>query len=145
MKLFLLSFAFVANIFVSCKGLKEKEIPSIVINSLSAKFENANNVEWKKKKDLYEAEFELNKVIYKALINFEGKILKFKHPIESSRLPPPVINIISSRQHNLVIKEAEKVEKDTLTLFQIELEEENRKQKLVITSNGMIANNERYW
>ena len=134
-----------AVLLISCsKGIKEKELPSIVLNSFETKFIDAVETKWLKKNNIYEVEFELTGTEYAAQIDDGGNIKMFKHEIKQTELPPTVNNEIARQYKNFEIDEIEKVERNRDIFFQIELNGK-QEQQLVFTENGRKDTSITYW
>src|SRR5687767_5955957 len=89
-------FAIAASLsLASCgQNIPASKIPSVVLNTLQAKFVHATNTEWEKNKELYEAEFEIDSVEYKALFDNNGQLLRHYSSIAETALPTAVLEAI---------------------------------------------------
>ena len=134
-----LSVAFVS--LSSCsQDMQTSEVPSVVQNTLKTRFAGALKVEWEKKNALFEAEFDMDSTEYTAHIDLAGKLISHKTDIPESGLPLAVATAIRTGHAGFKIDEAEKLEKDGVTYYQVELEAKGKKDKqLVFSPDGSIA------
>lgn len=141
MKTISLLIAAVSISVSSCaQDIPTSKVPSVVQNTVQAKFANATNTEWEKKNNFYEAEFKINKIEYTVYIDSTGKLVKHKMDMEVKDLPSAIIAAIGRDHAGYEIDEAEKLEKDGVIYYQVELEKKGEKDKeLVFSSTGAIA------
>ena len=75
-------------IFVTASSCSEdypaSKVPSVVHNTIKAKFPGALDIDWKKNADSYEAEFDLNGIEYTAFVEPAGKLISYKHEIKAA-------------------------------------------------------------
>ena len=142
MKLFILPIALAFFSFSSCsQDIAADKVPSVVQNTVHAKFINVGKIDWEKKNNnLYEAEFDMDSTEYNILIDTAGKIIMHKIGISTIELPAAVITAISDGYSGYKIEEAEKLEKDGVSYYQVELEAKGKKeQQLIFSPDGKIA------
>lgn len=122
----------------SCgQNIATSKVPSVVQNTIQAKYASATKIEWEKKQNLYEAEFKLNNTDYSVMIDDAGKIVSSKINILVSDLPAEVTAAIAKDYAGYTIDEAEKVEKDGVIYYQVELEAKGKKDReVVFTTTG---------
>lgn len=72
------------------------DVPSVVLNTFNLEFKNVEDVEWEKKGNNYEVEFEIQDVDHAALISAAGKLLKYKKELEINELPEHIKTSIVS-------------------------------------------------
>src|SRR5688572_23242245 len=97
----------------SCsQDIPADKIPSVVLNTVQAKFGTAANIEWEKKSNLYEAEFKKDTTEYTVYIDSSGTLVMYKLDINENQLPAEVSTIISTGYIGYKIDDAEKIEKD---------------------------------
>ena len=122
----------------SCsQDIPADKVPSVVLNTVQAKFGNAAKIEWEKKNNLYEAEFKMDSIDYSVYIDPAGKLVMHKQDIKENELPAAVSTIISTEYKAYKIDDAEKVVKDGNTYYQVELEGKGKKDlELVFSAEG---------
>lgn len=124
--------------FFSCsQDIPGSKVPSVVLNTVQAKFGTAPKIEWEKKNTLYEAEFKKDSTEYTVYIDSAGKLVMYKLDIKESDLPGAVSTIISTEYIGYKVDDTEKVEKDGTTYYQVELEGKGKKDlKLNFSADG---------
>ena len=132
-----------ASLFSLCscsEDIPDSKVPSVVLNAVQAKFGNANKIEWEKKNNQYEAEFKKDSIEYAVYIDSAGKLVMYKKDIEENELPAEVSRVISTEYIGYKIDDAEKIEKDGITYYQVELEGKGKKEvELIFSADGKMA------
>ena len=125
----------------SCsQDIPNSKVPSVVLNTVQAKFGSANNIEWEKKNDLYEAEFKKDSIEYAVYIDLAGKLVMYKIDIKENELPAAVSSIVHTEYVGYKIDDAEKIEKDGVTYYEVKLEGKRKKDlKLNFSADGKLA------
>lgn len=97
--------------YVNAQEKKEKEIavPATTKAALLKQFPNAKDLEWEKKGDVFEAEFELNKEEAHALIDASGKIIKSEVEMDVVQLPKAIADYVTKNLDGKRVKEASKI------------------------------------
>lgn len=121
------------------------QVPAAVTKAFKAKFPKTTGLEWEKKGNNYEAEFDVNLVDHKALYNDAGKLLMFKKDIRTSTLPAAVKRTIETQYKGFRVDDADLLEKDGVTYYQVELDGRPQDQKLVFTKDGKVNTALQYW
>lgn len=145
MKLRLLFAALFISATVLAQDIPASQMPAAVTNTFKAKFPNTSHLEWEKKGDLYEAEFHVNNVDHKALLNEQGQLQVFKKDIPVTNLPQAVKQTIKTNYKTFRIDDTEKVTRGTAVYYQVELDGEPHDQKVVFTPAGKVAEDQAYW
>ncbi|HEX6170351.1 MAG TPA: PepSY-like domain-containing protein [Chitinophagaceae bacterium] len=132
--------------FFSCsQDIPGSKVPSVVLNTVEAKFGTSPKIEWEKKNTLYEAEFKKDSTEYTVYIDSAGKLVMYKLDIKESELPAAVSTIISTEYIGYKVDDSEKVEKDGTTYYQVELEGKGKKDmELVFSADGRLATQMNY-
>ena len=144
--LLLLTVFFPVFSFVSCsQDIPANEVPSVVINALKAKFPEATGIDWEKKQDLYEAEFDFGKTEFSVLIDSNGKLILHKQDIKKRDLPTNITSVLNSNYKKFRIDDVEKLEKDGITYYQAELKGNGKVARLVFSAEGREEKNIDYW
>ena len=145
MKMYLLFAAVLLSSTAIGQDIPSREVPSAVINTIKAKFPNTTRLEWEKKGDLFEAEFHVNNIDHKALLEPSGKLLEYKRDIRAADLPRAVKNTSRKQYANFRIDDVEKLAKEGAVFYQVELDGEPHYQKLVISADGKVDSSQQYW
>ena len=125
--------------------IKTEKIPSVVSNTLKAKFVNASETDWKKKGGIFEAEFTVGTVEWTAEIDSAGQLLRTRRDIPVSELPLKVTQALDNLYKGKVIDEVERIEQGNLVFYQVELDEKPKDLELVFTSEGVVVQTPVYW
>lgn len=139
---------FAALFMANCafaQDIPASQVPAAVKNTFKAKFPAATRLEWEKKGELYEAEFHVNNVDHKALLNETGQLQVFKNDIRTANLPQAVKQAVKTNYKGFRIDDAEKVTRGTVVYYQVELDGEPHDQKVVFTTDGKVAEDQVYW
>ncbi|MBC3538542.1 PepSY-like domain-containing protein [Rufibacter sediminis] len=138
--IFLAMLASSGTLWGCSQQLTGTHLPSLVQNALQVKFPAAQNIEWEKEGNLYEAEFTVNLVEHTALVDATGKVMSYKQDITSAQLPETVTVALKRDYQAFQMDELEKVEKDGQVVYQVELENANEEVKKVYAPDGTQAN-----
>lgn len=134
--LFVLGFGMI-TLAVSAQKIAATAVPAPVQKTFE-QFKNASDVEWKKKADHYEVEFEINKVDHKARIDATGKLLRLDTDIKHTDLPAAVQKAISSQYAGYKIKDPEKIEEGGKLSYKVELKKEGGDKKVHFSPDGKV-------
>ena len=126
------------NIFSSASGdYPASKVPSVVHNTIKAKFPGALDIDWEKNGDSYEAEFDSNGIEYTAYVAPEGKLISYKHDMKVADFPAAIAATINAEYAGYKIDEAEKVEKNNIIYYQVKLESKQKKDlRLIFSADG---------
>jgi uncharacterized membrane protein YkoI len=140
MKTVSLFIAAIGFAFMSCgQDIPESKIPSVVLNAVKAKYPGASDIDWEKKKDFYEAEFDMDSTEHEFHIDANGKIIEHKREISLSELPAAVQNVLKSGYPGHGIGEVDMIEKQGQVFYELELEAKGQKDKKVtFSSDGKL-------
>lgn len=103
-------------------------------------FPGATDVDWEKGGKLYEVEFEIKQVDYKAFYDEAGDLIMYKHDIHLSELPENLYKTITAKYPNYRFDDLEKIVKAGETSYKIELEKGDVDVKFTIKPDGSIIN-----
>ena len=136
----LLTFALpLLAVLSSCaQEVPESLVPSVVVNAFQQKFPKASDIEWEKKGELYEVEFDLVFKDHKALIDGTGKMVKHKEEINSSDLPAAVKETIKKGFSSYKIDDTDRIETEGLVIYKVELESPSEERKIYIGEDGKL-------
>src|SRR5690606_7382311 len=90
----LLASTIVAFSMMGCSlvdnDIPASKVPSVVKNAFEQQYANAVDIDWEKKKDNFEVDFEIANVDYAALYNKQGQLMMTKEDISTRQLPTAV-------------------------------------------------------
>jgi len=134
---------------VSCslfdEDIPSSKVPSLVKNAFDQEYANPLDVEWEKKKDNYEVDFEIEQQDHSALFNKEGQLLMSKQDIREADLPAQIVSNISKDFPDHYIDDVDRIETAGKTLFQIELDGPPKEIKIVYSADGQVEENFKFW
>ena len=130
----------------SSRQIPSSKVPSVVLNMVKAKYPDVKEVEWIKIKNGYEAEIQLNdSTEFNMQMDGSGKLVMQKEDIAITALPPAIVAAVNTRT-GYTVDEAERMEKNGVTYYQLELEAKGKKDlELVMTEDGKEAQAVAFW
>lgn len=137
----------IAMVFTACEDddIRNADIPSVVLNGFTEQFSNATGVEWEKKADLYEAEFEIEKVDYEAILSSDGTIVKYKYDVSYEALPEAVQASITADYDKANIDEIELIQISETSYYQVEFDAEPNDNKIIFEESGQVTTEITTW
>lgn len=137
----------IAMVFTACEDddIRNADIPSVVLNGFTEQFSNATGVEWEKKADLYEAEFEIEKVAYEAILSSDGTIVKYKYDVSYEALPEAVKASITADYDKTNIDEIELIQISETSYYQVEFDAEPNDNKIIFEESGQVTTEITTW
>ena len=134
----LLGAMFVVS-FANAQKVSDKEVPTVVKNTLQKSYPSAKEIKWEKEKANYEAEFEVNETDYSLLIDVSGNILETEVEIKIDELPAKAKEYVSKNYAGQKIKETAKI---TDSKGVVTYEAEIKGKDLIFDSNGNFIKEE---
>jgi hypothetical protein len=127
-------------------NISANDVPSVVLNSFKSKFPNAMNIEWERADTHYEAEFETGSIDHAAQLTADGKLIMQKEDIEATNLPANISSLLKNKFRTYSTDQIERVEKDSFTYYQVELESIGKPEKKLVLSADQSENTSiPYW
>lgn len=149
MKATLLIVSALALTAVSCQGqsVSASKVPSVVVNKVQQAYPGAKDIDWKKSKENFEAEVKTSdSTEVDVVLNSSGNVIMEKHEIKISDIPAEVSTGITALYKDYMIDEVEKVTKNGVVYYQVELEAKGKKDvNVVFNSNGKQEKSMTYW
>ena len=123
------------------------KVPSIVRNVVVGSYPELSQVDWEKYQNYYEAEANLNdSTELNMQISQSGALIMQKQDIGIEKLPAQVIAYLNANYKAYVVDDAEQVERNTKTYYQLELTSTGKRDiHLVITTDGKPERNVSFW
>ena len=106
------------------------------MNSFKGQFADAQKPEWEKLNDKYEVEFEQGTTERGAVLDASGKVLMLKQEIADTEIPAAVSNAIKQNYKSYDLEEAEKIEYESKTYYEVELSRFFMGKELIFTADG---------
>jgi len=141
MKMIFISLSAVATTLVACgQDIPASKVPSVVQNTVTGKFTHITGIDWEKKKNFYEAEFDMEGVEYKAQVAPNRSLLVVLKAMPAANLPQPITEAIHRDYAEYSIDDVQQVEKNGVVYYQVELEKRKAKDvRLAYSPDGSIA------
>ncbi len=134
-----LSVLLFGAVLASCaQEVRNDQIPSVVSNTFMSKFPTATDIEWKVKDSLYKVDFEIKDVDYKAYIDMNGQLVKYKEEIRKADIPDAVKASIKKLYAGYRIDDAEKIVMYGKEYYRIELESKLEDKKVLFAPDGLV-------
>lgn len=145
MKIIILIVVSLFSLYSCSQDIPASKVPSVVLNTVQTKFVNANKIDWEKKKAFYEAEFKMDSIEYAVYVDSAGKLIMYKIDIREDELPEAVATTIRIEYIGYKIDEVEKIEKDGITYYEIELDGKGKNDlELVFSADGKLVTDLNY-
>lgn len=125
--------------FSYAQDLAVQDVPSVVLNSFTKTFPKAQDVEWEKKGDLLNAEFDIGRRDHEVWLNNKGEIVKHKKEIKASELPGAVSSSIKQNFKGYRVDDADQFEEAKQVFYKVELETFTDEKKVVFDKNGKMT------
>lgn len=140
-------FLAIALVFTACEDddMRNADIPSVVLNGFTEQFSNATGVEWEQKADLYEAEFEVEKVDHEAILSSDGTIVKYKYDVSYDALPEAIQASITADYDKTNIDEVELIQISEKSYYQVEFDAEPNDNKIIFEESGEVTSEVTTW
>jgi hypothetical protein len=120
------------------------QVPAAVIKSFNSYFPQTARVEWEKKGNRYEADFDIKRTDHKALFENTGKLIVYKKDIPQNQLPAAVKQAIRQQYPHYRIDDVERIARSGHLYYQVELDGQPQDIKLVFTRDGRLDNSMAY-
>lgn len=138
-----LAIVFVAAGFLgSCaQDIQQKDVPSVVLNAFLTSYPQATDVEWERRGNVYNVEFEIAKIDHEAWYDASGKLSKHKEEVPLHLLPTPVLDLVKKDFANYKLDDADKIEEDGKTFYLLELDGSPNDRILHVSPEGKLLEN----
>lgn len=126
--IFLSLFALLSTV-VYANHIKENEVPMSVKEYITTNYPEATHIKWdfEKKKNCYEAEFDISGLKYELKITSEGVLISAEINISIETVPDNIQEYLKKNYPNFNIVEAEKIIKGNMFKYEISISGENSK------------------
>lgn len=107
-------------------------------NKFSSDFPGASDIEWKTALDIYEVDFEIDRVDYEAYYDKDGNLFMYSFDVRERDLPAIVKNTAIAEYPDYIFDDMKEIRKGTAILYKIDLERNKSEVTLFIKNNGAI-------
>ncbi|MGQ1908237.1 PepSY-like domain-containing protein [Marinifilum sp. RC60d5] len=124
---------------ILAKDIPKSHVPSVILNNFKKEFPKVNDVEWERKGDHYNVEFEIGWFTdYEVTYNAAGEAIKHKQEIKKSDLPKVVLEAIEQQYTEYRIDDVEKITENGVEMYKIELEKWGEDFDVMYLKNGIL-------
>jgi uncharacterized membrane protein YkoI len=139
--IYLVSAALSLSLLACAQDIPASKVPSVVLNTVKAKYAQGNNIEWEKKQNYYEAEFNIDSVEHCLHIDALGNLLEHKWDIKLAALPQTISSAIEAAYPGYSIDDAAIIDKNGQQTYELELEGKGKKElKVYFDAKGQLIN-----
>lgn len=117
-----------------------KEVPSVVLNSFNKAFPQAAKVDWERKGELFNADFDIGRRDHEVWLNPKGAIVKHKKELRARELPSVISNNIRKNFKGFRIDDVDRYEEGKQFFYKVELKNFSEEKKVVFDAQGKISN-----
>ena len=108
-KIIFISIAAIIGFSACGQKLKKEDVPSVVTAKFKTLYPIIEDVNWSKENNIYEAEFDLNKVETSASFDVKGNLVETETEIAVANLPATITKYLEKNLPGEKIKEASKI------------------------------------
>ena len=133
---------FAALLLFACNGgFMKQDVPEELTAKIMSTFPNAQDLDWEKVGENFEAEFEVNKVDYTALLSPSGEIIMYKYDVPETGFPEAIRTNISQNYNGMKADDYEMLVIDGAEYYQVELDNLGK----VFSADGREQTQVTYW
>jgi len=142
MKSIILSIA--AGLLLSAGSLKAQDIPSsqvpsVIVNKFATAYPKATDIEWERKGELYNVEFEMGRNIdHEIWYDKSGNLVRHKEELSKNNLPSKVTAKLQQDFKGYRIDDVEKITEGTKVTYKMELKSFTKDWDMVMDADGNI-------
>ena len=126
-----------SGLFAQNDNKQTKEVPAVVKTAFAKQFPGAEDVDWEKEGNDYEAEFELNKVETSATFTADGHWKETETEIAVSALPANAQEYLKAKYSEYTVKEAAKiVDNKNVVTYEAELKRKGESMDVIFDASG---------
>lgn len=130
---------FLVPVVAGAQDIAQKDVPSAIVNQFKKAYPNARDVEWEKKGDLYEVEFETGiDKDHEIYYNKSGEIVRHKEELMPAELPDAVKNTIAKSFADYHMDDIDKISADGKVVYVVELKSTSNKWEVTFSEKGDI-------
>lgn len=118
------------------QDIPSSEVPNAVKNAFTKEFSNPRDVEWEKKGEYYNVEFEIGRNDHELWITPSGQIVRHKEELSSSELPAAIKNKISANHKGYRIDDVDKLTMGNKALYKVEIKNGQKEMDLIFDKDG---------
>ncbi|WP_316846205.1 PepSY-like domain-containing protein [Pedobacter psychrodurus] len=136
---FLLCSALLFSATVYAQDIHSDQVPSVVKNTFNRSYPNARDVEWEKKGDLYNAEFDLSRADHEVWIDAKGVLIREKKDITKAQLPVTIAAAIKKQYPSFRVDDVNQYKENKQVFYKVELEKAGKDSHVVFDGAGKVS------
>ena len=118
---------------------KDIKPTTIFEQRLSKDFPKAKYIKWETAINVYEAEFEIDRIDHKAYYDKNANLIAYLYEISESALPAIVKNAAQAKYPNYEFEDIKKVIKQAGVQYIVEMEKKDKEVKAIFKENGTFV------
>lgn len=134
---------------IQAQDIPASSVPAVVKNTLMKTNSNPRDVEWERKGEYYNVEYEIGQNDHELWITASGQLIKHKEDISPAGLPQSIKNRIKTDYKEYRIDDAEKLTIGNKVLYKVEMETGRGDNKveldLVLDENAKSLDNSAWY
>ncbi len=125
---------------ISCaQDIPSSEVPSVILNKFQQDYTNATHVEWEKKMNNYEVEFEIGRTDHEIIYSAGGELIRHEEDLSANELPSAVSQTVKNDYAGYHVDDVDKITDESGTYYIVELEASGKSDlKVFINTDGTI-------
>lgn len=124
-----------AVLFFACETSVDK-VPDNIMNAFESEYPDATEVEWEDEGEEFEVEFEMDGVEREITYDMQANVVETGIDVSEDELPENTMNYITQNYSGFEIEDAEEVESNGKTYFEVELENDQQEIDLLFNMQG---------
>lgn len=124
---------------IFAQDIPQSEVPSVVLNTFKKEFPKASDIEWERKGDQYNVDFEIGWFKdYEAWFSADGKMVLYTEEISDTDLPKAVKDAIKELYSDYRIDDVKKIVTGGVPTYKVEIEKNHEEFDLIFSKNGKL-------
>ena len=123
---------------VNAQDMASSEVPTAIQSQFKKAYKNATDIEWEKKLDNYQVEFEIDRMDYEVWYAANGKQVKLEKEIKPNELPTAIKSAIKKKYSDYSIDDCELREENGNVIYLLELEKWFDEIEVIYDANAKL-------
>jgi len=125
--------------YADAQRIKQKNVPSIVVNALQLKFPKATEADWELVRGNYKARFEMDDIDHEVWLDYSGRLKKHMRDFDENDLPKAVKSAIQKSFGGFEVHNVERMEEGKKVHYKMKLEKSPSSFQVVFDEEGRIV------
>ena len=123
---------------VNAQDMASSEVPTAIQSQFKKAYKNATDIEWEKKLDNYQVEFEIDRMDYEVWYTSDGKQVKLEKELHLNELPTAIKSAIKKKYSDYSIDDCELREENGNVIYLLELEKWFDEIEVIYDANAKL-------